>query len=65
MNVVITLFDNSGQSVLAWQLTNALAVKFKAADMNARGTDIAIEELHLAHEGLSLVEKKDRVAKLN
>ena len=65
LNVVITLFDTSGQSVLAWQLTNALPVKFKAADMNARGTDVAIEELHLAHEGLSLVKEQDRMAKLN
>jgi phage tail-like protein len=63
--VVITLFDTTGQSVLAWQLTNALPVKFKAADMNARGTDVAIEELHLAHEGLSLVKEQDRMAKLN
>jgi len=65
LNVVITLFDTSGQSVLAWQLSNALPVKFKAADMNAKGTDVAIEELHLAHEGLSLVKKEDRMAKLN
>ena len=64
LNAVITLFDTSGQSVLAWQLTNAMPVKFKAADMDAKGTDVAIEELHLAHEGLSMVQKKDRIARL-
>ncbi len=64
LDVVITLFDTSGQSVLAWQLSNALPVKFKAADLNAKGTDVAIEELHLAHEGLSLVDKKDMLAAL-
>jgi hypothetical protein len=30
-------------------------VKFKAADLNARGTEVGIEELHLAHEGLTLI----------
>jgi phage tail-like protein len=65
LHVVITLFDTSGESVLAWQLSNAMPVKFKAADLNAKGSDVAIEELHLAHEGLSLLKKKDMPARLN
>ncbi|WP_233261230.1 phage tail protein [Vitiosangium sp. GDMCC 1.1324] len=40
--------------VLAWRLERALPIKFKAADFNARATDVGIEELHLAHEGLFL-----------
>ena len=32
-----------------------MPVKFKAADLNAKGSEIGIEELHLAHEGLVLV----------
>lgn len=51
----VTMFDTAGAAVLAWRLERALPVKFKAADLNARGADIGIEELHLAHEGLSLV----------
>ncbi len=64
MNVVITVFDTTGNAVLAWQLLNAMPVKFKAADLNAKGTDVAIEELHLAHEGLSLLAQKDMKEKL-
>ena len=64
LNVVVTLFDISGKSVLAWQLSNALPIKFKAADLNAKGTDVAIEELHLAHEGMSLLAKSDMLASL-
>jgi hypothetical protein len=30
-------------------------VKFKAADLNAKNTEVGIEELHLAHEGLTLL----------
>lgn len=40
--------------VAAWQLRNAMPIKFKAGDLNARGTEVAIEELHFVHEGLSL-----------
>jgi phage tail-like protein len=41
--------------VHTWGLKRALPVKFKTADLNARGTDIGVEELHLAHEGLQLM----------
>jgi len=51
----ITMFDNAGKSVLAWKLDKALPIKFKSADLNAKTNDVAIEELHLAHEGLSQV----------
>jgi phage tail-like protein len=50
----ITMQAPSGQPVLTWVLERALPTKFKAADLNGKGTDIGIEELHLAHEGLRL-----------
>jgi phage tail-like protein len=49
----VNLYDHSGQAVLTIKLARALPVKFKAADLNARATEVAVEELHLAHEGLS------------
>jgi phage tail-like protein len=55
LNVTINVYDIAGEAVLAWKLQKALPVKFKAADLNARGTEVGIEELHLAHEGLALV----------
>lgn len=64
LNVIITLFDTAGKAVLAWKLANALPIKFKAADLNAKGTDVAIEELHMAHEGLSLLKPTEMVASL-
>lgn len=42
---------------LTIRLARALPVKFKCADLNARGTEISVEELHLAHEGLTLESK--------
>lgn len=58
---IVTLFDTAGQGVLAWRLDKALPIKFKAADLNAKGTDVGVEELHLAHEGLRLVEPMQEV----
>jgi phage tail-like protein len=53
--VTITMFNQQGKSVLAWRLDNAIPVKFKSGDLNAKGTEVVVEELHLAHEGLTLV----------
>jgi len=53
LTVVINVFDLKGEAAMAWQLERALPIKFKAADLNAKATEIGIEELHLVHEGLS------------
>ncbi len=53
LNVTVTLFDIAGTGVASWLLERALPVKFKAPDLNASNSDLAIEELHLAHEGLA------------
>jgi phage tail-like protein len=55
LQVTINVFDVDGTAVRAWQLQRAMPVKFKFADLNARGTEVGIEELHLAHEGLFAV----------
>jgi phage tail-like protein len=55
LTVVITLRDGNNQDQLKWQLDQALPIKFKVADFNAKGTEVGVEELHLAHEGLHLL----------
>lgn len=63
----ITVFDREGtpaadggaieyRPLLVWRLDKALPIKFKAPDLNASATEVGIEELHLAHEGLRLIE---------
>jgi phage tail-like protein len=50
--------DNKENEVgaLTIKLYRALPVKFRAADLNALGgSTIAIEEIHLAHEGMTMV----------
>jgi phage tail-like protein len=55
MRVLITVKNPVGESAQRWQLEQAMPIKFKAADLNARATEIGLEELHLAHEGLRLL----------
>jgi len=53
----VTLFDfdkdGSQTPVMTWQMAKALPTKFKTADFNSTFTQIAIEELHFVHEGLT------------
>jgi phage tail-like protein len=55
MDVEITHLDLEGNSLRRWQIARALPVKFKSSDLNARSGELAIEELHLVHEGLTLL----------
>jgi phage tail-like protein len=56
LQVTINVFDVDGRAAHAWQLQRAMPVKFKFADLNAKGAEVGIEELHLAHEGLFAVK---------
>ncbi|HJZ83076.1 MAG TPA: phage tail protein [Pyrinomonadaceae bacterium] len=53
--VKVTMMNSAGKPMVSWKLEKAMPIKFKAADLNAKGTEVGIEELHLAHEGLSLI----------
>lgn len=54
MQVEIEMRNAKDETQVTWLLRRAMPVKFKAADLNAKGNEIGIEELHLAHEGLVL-----------
>ncbi len=55
LQVEIEMRNSADERVVSWALRRAMPVKFKAADLNAKGSEIGIEELHLAHEGLVLI----------
>jgi len=56
LSAELVVLDTAGEPALTWGLDHCLPVKFKAADLNARGGEIGIEELHLAHQGLRLFD---------
>jgi phage tail-like protein len=55
LDVTITLLDGEGLPVTSFALDKALPVKLKMADLSARATEVGVEELHLAHEGLTRI----------
>ena len=52
----IFLLDRQGDVVAEWAFVNAWPTKWDGPDLNAEGTDVAIEMLELAHEGLTRVK---------
>lgn len=55
MTARIEVFAGAGSTpALVWTLENALPVKFKGADLSSTAAQVAIEELHLVHEGITL-----------
>jgi phage tail-like protein len=46
--------EDHTQVVMTWRLLRARPVKYSAGPLNAKGTDVAIEELTLAYERLEI-----------
>src|SRR5262245_29207774 len=51
----ITLLDESGSPALVWSWRRGLPLKWTGATMNAQQSQVAIEQLEIAHEGLTMV----------
>jgi phage tail-like protein len=55
-NGSILVLDRQGSEKLRWNFFNAWPTKYDAPTLNAESTDVAIETLTLAHEGLERVQ---------
>ena len=53
-DVTVTLHSEDHKPVMAWRLRNARIVKYVAGPFNAKGTDVAMEEMTLAYERLTV-----------
>lgn len=54
-DIAIILLDEEGSPANRWEFAEAWPTKYDAPDLNAKGTDIAIETLEIAHEGMERV----------
>lgn len=52
MEITITLLDEEQNPVVSWVAHNAYVSKMNAPELNAQSSDIAIESIEVAHEGL-------------
>lgn len=53
--LTITLLDIAGSPAASWQIINAWPLKYTAPDFNATSSEIAVESLEIAHEGMTRV----------
>lgn len=51
--VTLTALDEEGSPAASWRCINAWPVKYTAPDFNGTASEIAIETVELAHEGLT------------
>jgi phage tail-like protein len=54
-NIAVILMDEEGSPKSRWEFREAWPTKYDAPDLNAKGNDIAIETLEIAHEGMERV----------
>ncbi|HEV2915054.1 MAG TPA: phage tail protein [Pyrinomonadaceae bacterium] len=53
-NFAIILKDETGEPVKRWNLIRAFPVKWTGPDLKANASEIAIESLEIAHEGIQV-----------
>jgi phage tail-like protein len=50
--LAIVVMDEEGNAAARWEFVNAWPTKYDAPDLNATGSDVAIETLEICHEGM-------------
>jgi phage tail-like protein len=50
--VAVVLLDEEGNTKARWEFTRAWATRYEAPALNATASEIAIETLEIAHEGM-------------
>lgn len=50
----ITLKDNAGEKIRSWSFSNAWPVSWEGPQLNSGQSELAVETLELAHEGLTV-----------
>jgi phage tail-like protein len=55
-NAALTIYDQSGQEQARFELAGAWPASYKIADVNARSSDIEIEEIEVAYEEFKRVK---------
>ena len=48
----IALIDYTGKTIATWKFDQGWPVKYTGSALNASGNEVALEEVHICHEGL-------------
>lgn len=57
LNVTLLLFNQAGETMQSWTLIGSVPVSWKVSPFQADSNNVAIEELTLAYEGLTIYKK--------
>ncbi|MFF1509286.1 phage tail protein [Streptomyces sp. NPDC058326] len=52
--VTVTLCNEQQENVMTWTIKNAWPVKLEGPGLKATGTEVAVESLEIAHEGITV-----------
>ena len=51
-DITISLLDEKHEPTVVWKIKNAFPVKVQSTDLKADASEVAIEQIDIAHEGL-------------
>lgn len=54
-NVAVVLLDDEGSAKARWEFLLAWPTKYDAPDLNSTANEVAVENLEIAHEGMTRV----------
>lgn len=52
--LTISLLDEAGAPTMVWKVQNAFPIKVTSTDLKSEGNEVAIEEIVIAHEGVTI-----------
>ncbi len=53
-DITISLLNENHEPVVVWKVHNAFPLKVQSTDLKGDGSEVAIEQLDIAHEGLTI-----------
>jgi phage tail-like protein len=56
-SITISLLDEAGSPTMVWTLKNAFPLKITGTDLKSQGSEVAIETIVVANEGLTVENK--------
>lgn len=53
-DITISLLNEKHEAIVTWKARNAFPVKVDGGSLNAKGNEVAIETIEIAHEGVTI-----------
>lgn len=50
MDITVTLFDEAGEGVMSWNITQAFPIKYTGTDLKSDANEISLETIEFAYE---------------